>query len=378
MSGSVERPDLPVLTSLRFWAAAVVVLNHLDAAKIPYLPEVVKGWCQSGYEAVSFFFVLSGFILTYVYSSPREDGGLNVSARRFQIARFARIGPAYYLGLILMLPPFIYGFAIAGMIPPYEFVLATITVPTLLQAWLPPVSFSWNGPAWSLSVELFFYALFPYLLCKTSKLSRSDFVTLAIATVMASAALRLETRPLAPSNSADWQYFFAYFPLFHLPSFLFGMALGRVYLFGAGVSPAVCKLLFVSGVLLLGLLLGYRTALPAWLLTDAALVPLYGMVILGATRITGGVQAMLVHPAMVLLGHASYSIYILHNGIVFWWRWLAHKLFVMKFSHTAEVVLIFGLVVMASTVAFLFFERPLRRWIAQSFGRASRIRTVQV
>src|SRR5689334_22296101 len=152
MAGDLERPDLPVLTSLRFWAAAVVVLNHLDAAKISYLPDIVKGWCQSGYEAVSFFFVLSGFILTYVYSSPREDGGLNVSARRFRIARFARIGPAYYLGLILMLPPFIYGLAVAGMIPLDDFVLATIAVPTLLQAWFPPISFSWNGPAWSLSV----------------------------------------------------------------------------------------------------------------------------------------------------------------------------------------------------------------------------------
>jgi len=378
MAGDLERPDLPVLTSLRFWAAAVVVLNHLDAAKISYLPDIVKGWCQSGYEAVSFFFVLSGFILTYVYSSPREDGGLNVSARRFRIARFARIGPAYYLGLILMLPPFIYGLAVAGMIPLDDFVLATIAVPTLLQAWFPPISFSWNGPAWSLSVELFFYALFPYLLSETNRFSRRDFVTLAVATVIFSAAIRLEMPALNPSNSRDWQYFFAYFPLFHLPSFVFGMALGRVYLFGRGTTPAVSKLLFVGGILLLALLLGYRSSMPASLLTDVVLVPLYGMVILGGTRLTGGLQATFVHPALVLLGHASYSIYILHNGIVFWWRWLAHKLFVMQLSHTAEVVLLFGLVVIASTAAFLFFERPLRRWIAQSFGRAARIRTVQV
>lgn len=378
MANSVERPDLPVLTTLRFFAAAVVVLNHLDAAKIPFLPDIVKGWCQSGYEAVSFFFVLSGFILTYVYSSLREDGRLNVSPRRFQIARFARIGPAYYLGLILMLPPFIYGFAVAGMMPLDQFVLATLAVPTLLQAWFPPVSFSWNGPAWSLSVELFFYALFPYLLCRTSNLSRRDFVTLAMATVIASAAIRLGARPLAPVNSTDWQYFFAYFPLFHLPSFLFGMALGRVYLFGSSVSPQTCKVLFLSGVLVLALLLGYRSSMPAWLVTDAVLVPLYGVIILGGTRLTGSLQAVFVHPALVLLGHASYSVYILHSGIVFWWRWLAHKLFVMKLSHTTEVVLIFGLVVIVSAAAFLYFEQPLRRWIAHSFGRASRIRTVQV
>jgi|RhiMethySRZTD1v2_1073278.scaffolds.fasta_scaffold34722_3 peptidoglycan/LPS O-acetylase OafA/YrhL len=378
MARSLERPDLPVLTSLRFWAAAVVVLNHLDAAKIAYLPEVVKGWCQSGYEAVSFFFVLSGFILTYVYSSPRDDGTMNVSARRFRIARFARIGPAYYLGLILMLPAFIYGFVVAGMISLDRFVLATATVPTLLQAWFPPASFSWNGPAWSLSVELFFYALFPYLLCRTNRLSRRDLVTLAFATVVASAAIRLQARPLVPINSTDWQFFFAYFPLFHLPSFLFGMAIGRIYLYGQNASPTASKLLFISGTVALALVLGYRSSAPAWLLTDAVLVPLYGVVIVGGARITGTLHAALAHPVLELLGHASYSVYILHNGIVFWWRWIAQKLFVLKLSHTAEVLLIFSIVIIGSVAAFLFFERPLRRWIAQSFGRASAVRPVRV
>jgi peptidoglycan/LPS O-acetylase OafA/YrhL len=95
VTGSVARPDLPVLTSLRFWAAIVVVLNHLDAGHLDYLPEFVRGWCVSGYEAVTFFFVLSGFILTYVYASGHEHQSLNVPVRHFQIARLARIGPAY-------------------------------------------------------------------------------------------------------------------------------------------------------------------------------------------------------------------------------------------------------------------------------------------
>ena len=56
MTGSIARPDLPVLTSLRFWAAVIVVLNHLDAGHLSYLPQIVSGWCQSGYEAVTFFF----------------------------------------------------------------------------------------------------------------------------------------------------------------------------------------------------------------------------------------------------------------------------------------------------------------------------------
>jgi peptidoglycan/LPS O-acetylase OafA/YrhL len=378
VTGSIVRPDLPVLTSLRFWAAAIVVLNHLDAAQLGFLPEIVQGWCQSGYEAVTFFFVLSGFILTYVYSSSRENEALNVSVRHFHVARLARIGPAYYLGLVLLLPPFVYGFAVAGIMAADTFALATIAVPSLLQAWFPPVSFSWNGPAWSLSVEVFFYAMFPALLCKSRMLSRRDLLAIAAVAVMASALIRWSLPSMISSDGQNWQYFFHYFPLFHLPSFLFGMALGRIYLFGPAPSEALNKLFFLAATVVLSILLGYRSELPSWMLTDALLVPLYGVIIFAGARIEGALHSVLAHPLLVLLGHASYSIYILHIGVVFWWQWIAHKMLNLSLSPTAEVVIILTLVIATSIGVFLHFERPLRRWIVQSSRRFGRVRTVQV
>src|SRR4051812_30572917 len=83
--GGVPRADLPVLTSLRFPAALWVVLFHFG-----YLP---IGWL-----AVTFFFILSGFILTYVYL---EGDGLAKSDEAFWKARLARIAPAFYLALLL-------------------------------------------------------------------------------------------------------------------------------------------------------------------------------------------------------------------------------------------------------------------------------------
>lgn len=378
MTGSVARSDLPVLTTLRFWAAIVVVLNHLDAGHLSYLPEAFKGWCQSGYEAVTFFFVLSGFILTYVYSCDREHGALNVSVRRFQLARLARIMPSYYLALLLLLPPFVYGVAVAGIIPLDQFVLATLTVPALMQAWLPTVSFSWNGPAWSLSVEVFFYALFPALLCRTRMMSHREFLTLAAVAVIASAAARFYLpQSLAVEDSQNWRYFFHYFPLFHLPSFLFGMALGRIYLFRPAPTERVNTLVFLASVIVLSLLLGYRFALPSWLLTDAVLVPLYGLVIFSGARLGGSLRGVFIHPLLVLLGHASYSIYILHIGIVFWWQWVAQRILGTSLSPTIELAILLILVIAVSVCVFLYFERPLRRWIVLSSSRFSRIRTVQ-
>ena len=76
-----RRASLPALTSLRFFAAAAVVLAHLESGGVPLLPK--DGLADAGYQAVTFFFVLSGFILVYVYSGPRKAGGLTVSCAAF-------------------------------------------------------------------------------------------------------------------------------------------------------------------------------------------------------------------------------------------------------------------------------------------------------
>lgn len=263
------------------------------------------------------------------------------------------------------------------MTPLEQFAPAIVLVPTLLQAWYPPVSFSWNGPAWSLSVELFFYVLFPVLLRKTSCLPRGRFLVLASGAVIATAALRAYISSLGVNGSADWRYFIQYFPLFHLPSFVFGMALGRIYLFGREPSPRTHKLFFFCGVLALMLLLGYRSALPPWLVTDASLVPLYGLVIFGAARMGGYLSDVLAFPGLVLLGEASYSIYILHTAVTFWWHWITQKMFMIRLPETTEFLIIFGLVIGVSIFVFACFERPLRRWILQYSTRPHKVAPIQ-
>jgi len=103
------RPSIPALTSLRFFAALVVVLNHYDARQA-LLPFAIF---DRGYEAVTFFFVLSGFILTYVHCTGPDLRQLNISSRVFMVARAARILPAYYLALGLAAPFFLYSFFVA-------------------------------------------------------------------------------------------------------------------------------------------------------------------------------------------------------------------------------------------------------------------------
>src|SRR5260370_21844619 len=155
------RPRLPALTSLRFFASFHVVIFHFQAMQIFIGPAWFQKLSSIGYVGVSFFFVLSGFILVYTY------GGRPMILKNFWRARFARIYPAYAFSLLVTAPFFFYA-ALSMNIPFFVWAkahlkLASALVLSLLQAWVPPAALTWNAVAWSLSVEAFFYVLFPFL-----------------------------------------------------------------------------------------------------------------------------------------------------------------------------------------------------------------------
>src|SRR5258708_9253144 len=89
MDLSDARPRLPALTSVRFFAAFHVVIFHFQAMQIFIGPVWFQKLSSIGYVGVSFFFVLSGFILVYTYA------GRPLVLKNFWRARFARIYPAY-------------------------------------------------------------------------------------------------------------------------------------------------------------------------------------------------------------------------------------------------------------------------------------------
>ena len=148
--------EIKPLTSLRFFAATLVVFHHL--AGVLWLDGDVFHPFNLG-NAVSFFFVLSGFVLYYSYARRMQT----MSWWQFSVLRFFRIWPAHIAVLVL-------GLAIL-VTPGYTQQLAVRT-PTeiaqivfLLQSWTPRVEVFWglNAPSWSISTELFFYISFPVL-----------------------------------------------------------------------------------------------------------------------------------------------------------------------------------------------------------------------
>jgi peptidoglycan/LPS O-acetylase OafA/YrhL len=157
---SQRRPTLPALTGIRFFAAFYVVLFHSRPWLMSHfnLPGSLITFLGNGYLAVALFFLLSGFILSYTYAGNVENGRQHA---KFWEPRFARIYPVYFLSLMLALP-------FQRALP----LTTKIAVLAMVQAWNPfrrGWTGAWNYPAWSLSVEAFFYLCFPFIQKRISR-----------------------------------------------------------------------------------------------------------------------------------------------------------------------------------------------------------------
>ena len=160
---STRRPHLHALTGLRFFAALYVVLYHYADKYLVGGPRWVESFNYAGPVAVSLFFILSGLVLTY--GSTDANGRCAKPAREFWFARFSRIYPLFVLGIIAALPSSAASLqhhnstSVAILLAVAQALVAML----LLQAWIPHLAFTSNSPGWSLSVEAFFYVLFPFI-----------------------------------------------------------------------------------------------------------------------------------------------------------------------------------------------------------------------
>jgi peptidoglycan/LPS O-acetylase OafA/YrhL len=362
-----NRPTLPLLTTLRFFAAAEVVAFHVAQTRPGWARPVdfLSGLLSGGYAAVIFFFVLSGFILAYVHTGESERSACNVKATRFWRLRFARIAPAYYLGLLLALPILTQVVAQSDG-SGWAAALGMASVALFVQAWWPAYTTFWNFPAWSLSVECLFYALFPWLVRTLARWPAVAVLVGSYALIVLTNAYRAEllwrTGLMGQTPQGDWLVLSS-FPILYLPLFVFGMALARPYLFGRVLSSRLHAAMLGIGVALTVLIFGGAWTLPGWTRSDPVLALAFALIVFGGAG-AAGTFPLLTRPAFVLLGEASYSMYILHIPLRICWDNLADAVPGLNGMPWLSFPLYFGFVVLVSVVVFRVVETPLRQWIA--------------
>jgi peptidoglycan/LPS O-acetylase OafA/YrhL len=271
-----------------------------------------------GYVGVSFFFVLSGFILVYTCQ------GKSVNVMKFWRTRFARIYPAYLFSLLLMAPWFFYA-ATKLKFPLFAWATghlksASVLVVTLLQAWVPGNALAWNSVCWSLSVETFFYLLFPLLLFVFARRSRGRllfYIAASWLVGMAIPAIYLWLRPdgLSATNSevinAFWLNALQFNPMARLPEFMMGMACGFLFLHSKKNDKLAVSLI-ATGIA--GFILVVRCGIwiPYPVLHTALLAPVFAAIVYGVAMRPRCAQ-FLENKILVLLGDSSYSLYLLHT-----------------------------------------------------------------
>jgi len=290
-----------------------VVLHHITGTNMmlePFLltwPHLLQSIIRGGYLAVQSFFLLSGFVLAQSYASARWN---RTTLTRFGMARVARIYPAYFFSLVLIIPFMVETFLKRHLGAPQQ--LALIGNYTLvLQGWTGAMGVGWNTPAWSLSCEFFFYLCFPLLLLwfRDGKM-RKTLPALALSFVT----------PIILAHAgvpAAWK------PIHHLSDFVAGIAASNIFVAVSRSAPWMRRrgywlyLPALAGGLamithpevLSGTLANLNTVLRP--LNVAALVGL---------ALGGGIGARLLSAARAqYLGKISYSMYILHVPLLWWY-----------------------------------------------------------
>ncbi|HEX2717564.1 MAG TPA: acyltransferase, partial [Gemmatimonadaceae bacterium] len=311
-----RRPILGALTGLRAIAALHVLVYHLAPRGTVWWLDAVF---DSGYLGVGLFYVLSGFILTYNYVNTA--GALEVSRRTFWTARFARIYPVYLMSLLVAAPVLVrFASGVIGrdglLIGAAKTGVVAATNLTLTQGFLAWAVPPWNAPGWSLSAEMFFYALFPLLIGILGRLgTRALLLAAAVAylvglvpAVAFTLAFPHGAEATAPLN--DLLLFLKFLPLTHVHEFVLGIVAGRWFL--RGETPRWLTAAGVGAVLLIVAAMVANRVVPYALLHTGLLAPLFAVVIcaLATARLPG--TRVLARPLAVRLGEASYALYLIH------------------------------------------------------------------
>lgn len=338
------RIRLDSLTGLRFAAAFIVFLSHAAGRTTGQLHEVASFLGDQGAAGVSFFFILSGFVLTWSHNGGDTSGA-------FYRRRLARIGPAYLVCLVAgtALTIVVSGDVLGSLVK------AAPSLPAL-QAWVPDqrIYYAGNGVGWSLSCEVFFYALFPIIAVGMARRAGGRaLAALAVAiSVFTPAALH-------PETIADGLRYWAMYicPATRLAEFVIGIALAKLVQSGWR-SPV--SLHTACGIAVVA----YLTAgiLPLWAATSLVMLMPFSLLIVSAAsadlKDTWGLRATW----MIRLGEWSFGFYLTHQmvlrvaGLV-----LDRAGGGSQGAQLGGIAACLAVALVISAFLFTFVERPLER-----------------
>jgi peptidoglycan/LPS O-acetylase OafA/YrhL len=366
----MRKPELPALTGIRFYAALAVFLSHVTV--LPGMETFSGGRLafNAGVVGVSFFFVLSGFILTYNYAEHFRFGVSAAGYKRFVWDRLTKIYPVHFATFLLILP-----IAIASPNLPLDWRAVPFHV-LMLQCFWPisnPTFYQYlNVPSWSISCEWFFYLLAPMAMyLALGGMRRWVLVALAVAY-----AGFLGWFLWHGQSVFTRLYLVSWFAPSRFLEFTAGIWVACVF-----VNPhwrmlsRLAPLAQVAGIVLLAGGALYRAHAP-WPLHGGLLyVPGSALVILGLAFGGGGFANHLSGPWLNRLGLASFALYMVHVPVLRAVKGVCLQLGWEVRTWLAFAAVVAGMFLLIQAIALVLhyaYEIPLqerlRRWARSANG----------
>jgi peptidoglycan/LPS O-acetylase OafA/YrhL len=356
---------LEPLTSLRFIAAAMIVFHHTISMGL-FGSNSPLGYVSNWGQGVSFFFVLSGFILAHVY--PKLETWSEI--RRFLLARFARVWPALafssILAIWLLSLDWNYGTALANLL--------------MINAWIPYINyyFAYNSPSWSISTEVFFYLTFPLIIYKwKNNWLYKLLLSFSILIFMFLASNILQLQAIESIDEKVTKTGLLYIsPATRIFEFIFGVFLASVRskysdtinwsrsrstAYEITSIIAVAASMFFMPKLGNGLFMTFGEKAASYWLTFGGSMFSFGLLIYITSMQRGWISAFLAHPALVLLGEISFSIYLLHQ--IFLRYYVANIIAPPYLPKSVEIAIFWTILILASYLMWATIETPCRRLI---------------
>ncbi len=349
-------------TSLRGVAALIVVLVHFRSFFHSSIYPDETWFLYKGYLWVDFFFILSGFILSYIYGLEQPARRTLSDITRYLIARFARIYPLHFISLLVIFLFFtmislvswnktgVFCCLFDGSLRDVESLIANLF---LVHAWGMFNSVTWNLPSWSLSTEFFCYLIFAALLAMEGPVRKLALLGLSCIVLL------YYGFSLATSIDVDDNFRLSIIRAASAFSIGILLFLGRHMI--SDLSSKWLTFLQISAIAALLSSLHYGVA-------DVISIALMALIVLLTWEDRGWVCHWLGARYLHAIGIYSYSIYMWHYLIKFIAQedWEAYTGFALQSSATGSIIFVMFLTFMVIPISIWSYrslEMPARKWV---------------
>lgn len=353
---SFKRMKIAPLTSLRFFAALGVFLIHYNQLFMRNTNDLIvalRPIFSEGYLWVGFFFILSGFIISYSQDNKKNKD----SPFSFLTKRLARIYPVHLL-MLLFFCLYFYDTWVMGQ------QLSIFYNIFLVQSLVPASNAYWgyNAVSWSISTEAIFYIAFIFLLPLKTKHLLSLFIIITL-TILLSHMYDFKNRDIMV-----WFYYIN--PISRSVDFMAGMLLYRLHkiikekgirIAMGGTLAEITSII----VMIIFMAIAIKTQFTKSLRYDLYYLLPMSLIVITFSFSNGVISKFLCNSHLILLGEASFCLYMIHQPLI---SIISRKIItstdsasLSEYAYLMPAMLMLS--VMISIIIHVFYEKPLAKKI---------------